>query len=175
MRVPRVGDSGFASHLEDHKLLYVPSKYCYWQPREEVGPLGSKCFEKEARSALPSMKKTKIEFSGHPTPQTDFLDPPMHHKYSNHAVSIQYCSIVSGTSICLFWNSQRSMRWIDGVGVAQHIWRDFTWISESWAWQGRVGAFGLFVCLFWLAWLDSLHPSQQSFGLVGMGLPGWIQ
>ena len=47
--------------------------------------------------------------------------------------------------------------------------------SESWAWEGRVRAFGLFVCLFSFAWLDSLRPSQQSFGLVGMGLPGWIQ
>ena len=33
----------------------------------------------------------------------------------------------------------------------------------------------MFVCLFLLAWLDSLSPSQQSFGLVVMGLPGWIQ
>ena len=59
-----------------------------------------------------------------------------------------------------------------GLGWLSVFWRDLTWISESWAWEDRVGAFGLFICLFSFAWLDSLRPSQQSFGLVRMGQLG---
>ena len=45
-----------------------------------------------------------------------------------------------------------------GLGWLSVFWRDLTWISESWAWQGIVWAFVVSVCLFWLAWLDSLRP-----------------
>ena len=128
MRVPRVGDSGFASHLEDHKLLYVSLEILLLTTLRRSRTPWVQMLRKGGQVRTALCEKTKIEFSGHPTPQTD---PPMHHKYPNHAIGIQYCSIVSGTSICLFKTPKRSMRWIDGVGVTQHIWRDFTRISES--------------------------------------------
>ena len=61
----------------------------------------------QVRTAL--CEKTKIDFQDTQLPRQNFLDPPMHHKCPNPAISIQYCSIVSGTPIhvCLFRNSQK--------------------------------------------------------------------
>ena len=95
----------------------------------------------------------------------------MHRKHPHHVISICIWDINMSFSKV----SIRACGGLMGFGWLSVFWMDLTWTSDSWAWQGRVGSFGLFVCLFWFALLDSLRPSQQSSGLVGIGLPGWIQ
>ena len=163
-------------HLEDHKLLYVSLEILLLTTSRRSRTPWVQMLWKGGQVRTALCEKTKIEFSGHPTPPDRiFWILPCIINIQTLLSASNTVALYQGHLYVFFETPKKSMRWIDGVGVAQHIWRDFTWISESWAWQGRVGAFGLFVCLFWLAWPDSLRPSQQSFGLVGMGLPGWIQ
>ena len=132
MHVPRVGDSGFASHLEDHKLLYVSLEILLLTTsrRSRTPWVQMLCKGGQVRIAL--CEKTKIEFSGHPTP------PDRIFWILSCIINIQTLlsassnvALYPGHQYVFFETPKRSMRWIVGFGVAQHIWTDFTWISES--------------------------------------------
>ena len=117
----RVGDRGFASHLEDHKLLYVSLEILLLTTFRRSRTPWVQWLQKggQVRTAL-CEKKTKIKFSGHPTPQAEFS--------GSCIVNIQPLLSASSTvalhlrhQYVFFETPNRSMWCIDGVGVAQRI------------------------------------------------------
>ena len=134
MRVPRVGDRGFASHLEDHKLLYVSLEILLLTTSRRSR---TNCFERAARSARSSVKKkTKIKFSGHPT-----IPPPPDRIFwiLPCIVNIQTLLLASSTvelyprhQYVYFKSPTRSMWSIDGVWVAQRILKGLGILGQVW-------------------------------------------
>ena len=84
----------------------------------------------QVRTAL--CEKTKIEFSGHqpppppPPPDRIFWILPCIINIQTLLSASSTVTLYPGHQYVFFETPKRSMQWIDGVGVAQHIWRDFT-------------------------------------------------
>ena len=113
-----VGDRGFASHLEDHKLLYVSLEILLLTTLRRSRTPWVQLLRKGGQVCTALCEKTKIKFSGHPTPQAEFS--------GSCIVNIQ--SLLSAFSTValhprhqyvFFETPNRSMRCIDGV--AQRI------------------------------------------------------
>ena len=125
LRVPRVGDRGFAPQLEDQNLLYVSLEILLLTTSGRSRTPWAQLLRKggQVRTALCEIKKTKIKISGHPTPQTEFSG-------SSHALltskpcfqhPVLYPVLYPRHQYVFFETPNRSMWWIDGDGVAQRI------------------------------------------------------
>ena len=117
-----MGDSGFASHLEDHKLLYVSLEILLLTTSRRSRTPWVQLLRKGGQVRTALCEKTKIKFSGHPNPpdRIFWILPCI--------VNIQTLLSASSTvalyprhQYVFFETPNRSMWWIDGVGVAQHI------------------------------------------------------
>ena len=125
LRVPRVGDRGFAPQLEDQNLLYVSLEILLLTTSGRSRSPCAQLLRKggQVRTALCEIKKTKIKISGHPTPQTEFSG-------SSHASltskpcfqhPVLYPVLYPRHQYVFFETPNRSIWWIDGDGVAQRI------------------------------------------------------
>ena len=125
LRVPRVGDRGFAPQLEDQNLLYVSLEILLLTTSGRSRTPWAQLLRKGGlvRTALCEIKKTKIKISGHPTPQTEFSG-------SSHASltskpcfqhPVLYPVLYPRHQYVFFETPNRSIWWIDGDGVAQRI------------------------------------------------------
>ena len=121
MHVPRVGDSGFASHLEDHKLLYVSLETLLLTTSRRSRTHWVQLLRKGGQVRTALCEKSKIKFSGHPHPDRIFWILPC-------IVNIQTLLSASSTVLLyprrqyvFFETPNKSMWWIDGGGVAQRI------------------------------------------------------
>ena len=125
LRLPRVGDRGFAPQLEDQNLLYVSLEILLLKTSGRSRTPWAQLLRKggQVRTALCEIKKTKIKISGHPTPQTEFSG-------SSHASltskpcfqhPVLYPVLYPRHQYVFFETPNRSMWWIHGDGVAQRI------------------------------------------------------
>ena len=129
MRVRRVGDRGFASHLEDHKLLYVSLEILLLTTSRRSRTPWVQLLRKGGQVRTALCEKTKIKFSGHPTPPPPTPTPQDRIFWIlSCIVNIQTLLSASSTvtlysrrQYVFFETPNRSMWWIDWVGVAQRI------------------------------------------------------
>ena len=127
MRVRWGGDRGFASHLEDHKLLYVSLEILLLTTSRRSRTPWVQLLRKGGKVRTAPCEKTKIKFLGHPPP------PPLPDRIFwilPCIVNIQTLLSASSTvtlyprrQFFFFETPNRSIWWIDGggVGVAQRI------------------------------------------------------
>ena len=128
MRVRRIGDRGFASHLEDHKLLYVSLEILLLTTSRRSRAPWVQLLRKGGQVLTALCEKTKIKFSGHPTPPTPL--PPQDRIFWILSCIVNIQTLLSASSTVtlyprrqyvFFETPNRSMWWIDGGGVAQRI------------------------------------------------------
>ena len=123
MRVQRVGDRGFAYHLEDHKLLYVSLEILLLTTSRRSRTPWVQLLRKGGQVRTALCEKTTIKLSGPPPPPPDRIFWIL-----LCIVNIQTLLSASSTvtlyprrQYVFFETLNGSMWWIDGDGVAQRI------------------------------------------------------
>ena len=121
MHVPRVGDKGFASHLKDHKLLYVYLKILLLTTSRCRTPW-VQLLRKGGQVRTALCEKTKIKLLGHQTPPDGiFWILPCIVNIQTLLSAYSTVELYPRHQYVFFETPNRSMLRIDGVGVAQRI------------------------------------------------------